>query len=66
MIELSKLNGTPVVVNPDLIRYIESAPDTVLTFTDGVKMMVREKPTDIVDKIVRYRRRCNPADLIKE
>ncbi len=66
MIELSKLNGAAVLVNPDLIRFIESTPDTVLTFTDGEKIMVREKPNDIVEKIVRFRRRCSPMELIKE
>lgn len=65
MIELSKINGKAVLVNPDLIRYIESAPDTVLTFTDGERLIVREHPKDIVDKITRYRRDCS-LPLIKE
>lgn len=67
MIELSKINGLTVLVNPDLIRFIESAPDTVLTFTDGEKLMVREQPSEIVEKIVRYRRRiANRPEIIRE
>jgi flagellar protein FlbD len=58
MIELHKINGAPVFVNPDLIRLIEKTPDTVLTFTDGEKLMVRDKPDEIVEKVVRFRRRC--------
>lgn len=58
MIELNKLNGTLVLVNPDLIRFVESTPDTVLTFIDGEKMMVRDRPQEIVEKIVDYRRSC--------
>ncbi len=66
MIELSKLNGIAVLVNPDLIRFVESAPDTVLTFTDGEKLMVRDKPDEIVEKIVVYRRRLQLPYLVKE
>ena len=66
MIELSKLNGAPVMVNPDLIRLIETAPDTVLTFTDGEKLLVRDRPPEIVEKIVRYRQSCSRPNVIKE
>ena len=66
MIELSKINGSPILVNPDLIRFIESAPDTVLTFTDGQKLMVRDLPKDIMERIVKYRQSCSIASVIKE
>jgi flagellar protein FlbD len=56
MIELNKLNGQLFLVNPDLIRYIESTPDTVLTFVDGEKLVVLDKPDEIVSKIVQFRR----------
>lgn len=58
MIEINKLNGATVLVNPDLIRFIEATPDTVLTFTDGEKLMVRDRPRAIVEKIIRYRHKC--------
>ncbi len=61
MIEVKRLNGTAILVNPDLIRFIESTPDTVLTFVDGETMMVRERPQEIVEKIVIYRRNCSPT-----
>jgi flagellar protein FlbD len=66
MIELSKINGKAVLVNPDLIRFIESTPDTVLTFTDGERMMVLDQPNAIVDKIIRFRRSCSLPSIIKE
>ncbi len=65
MIELSRINGKPLLVNPDLIRFIESAPDTILIFTDGERLMVREAPGEIVKKIVVYRRSL-VSDLVKE
>jgi flagellar protein FlbD len=67
MIQLSKLNKELVFVNPDLIRLIEVRPDTVLTFADGHQLMVREKPDEIVQKIVLLRNAyLNPKSLIKE
>lgn len=66
MIELSKLNGSAVLVNPDLIRVIEATPDTVVTFTDGEKLMVKDRPKEIVEKIVRFRRDCKDPIVIKE
>jgi flagellar protein FlbD len=57
MIELHKLNGVSVFVNPDLIRTVEKTPDTILTFTDGEKLMVRDTPDEIVEKIVHLKRR---------
>lgn len=75
MIELSKINGKPVLVNPDLIRLIESAPDTVLVFMDGERIMVKDEPVEIVNKIIRFRRSCalpivqgiaNGPQLVKE
>lgn len=66
MIEVSKINGKAVLVNPDLIRLIESAPDTVLVFTDGERLMVRDKPTDVAEKIVRFRKACLEPGIVKE
>ncbi len=60
MIELLKINGVPIFVNPDLIRFVESIPDTILTFLDGQKILVRNKPNEVIEKIVEYRRRCSP------
>ncbi|HEX4925149.1 MAG TPA: flagellar FlbD family protein [Bdellovibrionales bacterium] len=67
MIQLSKLNREQVFINPDLIRWIEIRPDTVITFTDGHQLMVREKPDEIVQKIVQLRHAfINPQSLIKD
>ena len=57
MIPLTRLNRTPLFVNPDLIQHIEATPDTVVTLTSGNNFMVRETPEAIIDRIVQYRRR---------
>jgi flagellar protein FlbD len=56
MIQLTKINGAPIVVNPDLIEYIEETPDTVITLTTNVKVVVKDPMVEIIDKVVQYRR----------
>jgi flagellar protein FlbD len=46
-----------LVVNSDLIKFVENAPDTVLTLITGEKMLVRESADEIVGRIVEFRRR---------
>ncbi len=59
MIQLTKINGKQIVINCDLIEYMEETPDTVITLTNNDKVIVREAMTEIVDKVVDYRRRVS-------
>ena len=43
MIELTRLNGRPMVLNSDLIKTAEASPDTMLTLINGEKLIVREE-----------------------
>jgi flagellar protein FlbD len=56
MIYVTRLNHTSVVLNADLIEYVESTPDTVISLTTGQKLMVRETAEEIVVRVVQYRR----------
>jgi flagellar protein FlbD len=56
MIHLTRLNQIPLVVNADLIEHIEMTPDTVIALTTGQKILVRESPNEIIDKVIRFRR----------
>jgi flagellar protein FlbD len=55
MIEVTRLNGNPMVVNSDLIKLAESSPDTMLTLIHGEKLIVRESCAEIVEKVMAYR-----------
>ncbi len=57
MIQLTRLNNHPLVINSDLIKSIESSPDTVLTLVTGEKILARESVEDVLEKIVEFRRR---------
>ncbi|MHB8078745.1 MAG: flagellar FlbD family protein [Candidatus Krumholzibacteriia bacterium] len=56
MIKVTKLNGSELVVNADLIEFVESTPDTLISLTTGRKIMVREALDDVVGRALAYRR----------
>jgi flagellar protein FlbD len=43
------------MLNADLIESIESSPDTVITLANGRRMVVTDRPQDIVDRISMFR-----------
>ena len=55
MIILTRLHGTSVAVNCDLIERVEATPDTVLTLVDGSRYVVRESVAEVVDKVRAFR-----------
>lgn len=56
MIEVTRLNDKKLTVNCDLIEFIEETPDTIITFSTGTKLVVKEKTDEIKDKIMEYKR----------
>lgn len=56
MIRLTRLNNQPLVVNSDLIKCVENAPDTVLTLVTGEKIIVRESTDQVLQRVIEFRR----------
>jgi uncharacterized protein YlzI (FlbEa/FlbD family) len=56
VIQLTRLNGNPIALNSDLIKFVENAPDTVITLINGEKIIVREASDDVIHRIVDFRR----------
>jgi flagellar protein FlbD len=54
MIKLTRLDGEVFILNADLIRYVESRPDTFVTLTSGERTMVRETMDEVLERAVRY------------
>lgn len=66
MISVTRLDGSEVVVNAELIQLVESTPDTHLTLTDGRSLIVMEPASEIVAKVIAYRRAAyGPMSAIK-
>jgi len=57
MISVTRLNKTILYVNADLIEFLESTPDTIITLNTGRKVLVRETVDQVIDKVVAYKRR---------
>jgi flagellar protein FlbD len=56
MIYLTRLNGVPLIVNSDLIEHIEVTPDTVVVLTSGEKYLVLEPPSEVIERVIKFRR----------
>ncbi len=61
MIEVTRLNGNPMMINSDLIKIAEASPDTMLTLIHGEKLIVRESCEEIAEKVLTYRARLLAA-----
>lgn len=57
MIQVTRLNGKEYWINPHQIETIEANPDVTLQMLSGKHVVVREKPEEIISKIIEYRRR---------
>jgi len=64
MIVLTRLNETTFVVNAELIKMIESTPDTLVTLINGDHMMVRESVEEVVSRAIDYFRQIRGFQLV--
>ena len=56
MIRLTRLNSQPISVNSDLIMFVESNPDTVITLVNEDKILVHESVDEVIARIIEFRR----------
>lgn len=61
MIALTSVSGEAFFLNCDLIYRIDEAYDTIITLSDGQHIRVSEPATEIVDKIVDYKKKIYGA-----
>ena len=59
MIKVTRLNDSVMVINVEKIQSVQSTPDTVITFTNHDKIMVKEPLEELSQLIVEYRRTVN-------
>jgi flagellar protein FlbD len=62
MIEVTRLDNSTMVVNEEKIQSLQATPDTVITFTNNMKMVVREAVDEISRKILKYHRLVHAVD----
>lgn len=63
MIEVTRLNGVKYWVNPHQIECIEQNPDVTLVMLSGKTLIIKEKPEEVIEKIIAYRRKIANQEL---
>ncbi len=56
MIKLTRLSGEEFILNAELIRFVESRPDTYVTLTTDDRFVVREALDEVVRRAIEYAR----------
>ena len=59
MIKLTRLNDSELVINAEMIEFVEAIPDTIVTLVSGKKIMVSEPVDQVVERIIEYKKNCN-------
>jgi flagellar protein FlbD len=60
MIKVTRFNHTELIVNADMIEFVEQTPDTVITMLTGRKVLVLESAEEVVHRTITYRREVGP------
>lgn len=56
MISLTRINGTLIVLNADLIESVETSPDTIVSLTNGHKYLVKDSVDEVITKVKEYKK----------
>ncbi len=56
MIRVTRLNGSELVINADLIEFVEAIPDTIVSLVTGKKIMIKESTGDVIRKVAEFKR----------
>ena len=60
MIKVTRLDNRELVVNADLVEFVEATPETIISMTTGKKVVVRESVDEIIKRALEFRRRALP------
>jgi len=55
MLRLTKINDATILLNPDNIEHIEATPDSIITFSSGKTMIIKESLDEIQNKFIIYK-----------
>ena len=61
MVKLTRLDRRELVVNADLVEFIEATPETIISMTTGKKVVVKESVDEVIRRIVEFRHRTLPT-----
>lgn len=64
MITVKRLDQRVVVLNADLIKMLESTPDTIITLLNGDCIIVRNSVEEVVQKVIDYQRQVRGFQVV--
>ncbi len=64
MITVTRLDKRVVVLNADLIKMLESTPDTIITLISGDILIVRESVEEVVRRAIDYQRQVRGFQVV--
>lgn len=64
MIKLTRLDGSELTINANLIEIIEANPDTVITLVTNKRFIVRETPEEIAERVINHYKKSGGPRLI--
>lgn len=56
MIDITRMDGSMLTINAELIETVEETPDTVITLTTGRKIIVKESRQEVKNLVKSYRK----------
>lgn len=56
MIKVTRISDQQLVINSDLIEFVEAIPDTMISLTTGKKIMVKEEIDEIINRVAEFKR----------
>lgn len=62
MIRITRMDGRQLYVNCDLIEWIEATPDTTIKLQSGKNIICSEKPSEVINRVIEFRRRVLAPD----
>jgi flagellar protein FlbD len=57
MISVTRLDGSLLVVNAELVLTVEKTPDTMIRLTTGDRFLIREPVAEVIERVVAYQQR---------
>jgi len=66
MIKVTRLNGSELVINADLIEFVEALPDTIISLVTGKKIMIKESTDVVIQKVAEFKRLSSGINSLKK
>ena len=66
MIKVTRLNDSTLIINVDMIQSLQAIPETVITFTNNDKIMVKEPLEEVSQRIAEYQRTLYSKSAVRK